>query len=143
MSGRSCSEPDSEGCGGCGAQVDVASLVVAGGHRREQAGRQERSDDHQQVGWQRLADVTVVRGQDRSQVFTDWVRKTLAEQKPDEEHPDVTVTQYDEQGRSAHRVTLTSARATRWDNPGPGPGLTATEPAVEKVTLVYEGIAVE
>lgn len=33
LSGRSCSEPDGEGCGGGGAWVDVAALVVARGHR--------------------------------------------------------------------------------------------------------------
>lgn len=32
LSGRSCTEPESEGCGGCGTEADVAALVAAGGH---------------------------------------------------------------------------------------------------------------
>ncbi|MER5935154.1 phage tail protein [Streptomyces sp. NPDC002054] len=87
------------------------------------------------------ADVTVVRGVDKSQVFTDWVKTTLAEQKPDEEHPDLTVTQYDEKGQPAHRITLNRARVTRWD--GAGLDASSGEPAKETVTIAYSEITIE
>ncbi|MFJ4777838.1 phage tail protein [Streptomyces sp. NPDC088762] len=84
-------------------------------------------------------EVTIVRGLDKSDAFTAWVNKTLAEQKPDEASPNLTIAQHDEQGQPAHRLTLTNAYATGSSSLG----ALESEPAIEKVTIVYEDIAIE
>lgn len=66
------------------------------------------------------------------------MKKTTSEQRPDEARPDLTITQYDDQGRPTRRVKLTNAYAT-------GSSLDASggDPAQERVTIAYEAITVE
>ncbi|MFD7259043.1 phage tail protein [Streptomyces sp. NPDC059874] len=107
----------------------------------KQIGKNGQTIIRKQAEGEQNGDINIVRGLDKSRAFTEWVEKTLVQRKPDEEQPNLTVTQHDQQGRTAHRVTLIGACATRWD--GAGLDASSGEQPKETVTIAYSDLIVE
>ncbi|MEU6868630.1 phage tail protein [Streptomyces sp. NPDC046876] len=81
--------------------------------------------------------ITIVRGPEPSKALTDWVTKTLADQKPDEVRQNLTISMKDEKGETVRRVHLTNAWASSWTTGD------ADATGGETVTIAYETLTVE
>ncbi|MET8682709.1 phage tail protein [Streptomyces sp. NPDC004732] len=97
---------------------------------------------HKQPGPRQSGEVTITRGLDKSQVFTDWVKKTLEDRDLDAARENVTITLLDAQGNPARYFHLSNAWASQWSGPG-GMDASGADPATETVTLQYDDISVE
>ncbi|MEU6868626.1 phage tail protein [Streptomyces sp. NPDC046876] len=93
------------------------------------------------AGAPQLNEITIRRGMDKSAAFTEWVKKTSAQQKPDEANPDLTIAAFDGQDTPVKRFHLTNAFACRWE--GGQLDASASEMAKETVTISYEDLTIE
>lgn len=85
-------------------------------------------------------EITVTRGVDRSQVFTDWIQKTMTKRDMDDVREDITLMVLDPDKKPVKRVHLSRAWASGWHRDALDP---ANGPAKEAVTIAYEDIEVE
>ncbi|WP_433679775.1 phage tail protein [Nocardia sp. CA-119907] len=85
--------------------------------------------------------ITIIRGLDRSKVFTDWIHATFTKGGADGARQDITVTVMDPNKNPVKRIRLSGAWASDWHGPSRRAG--ADELATEDVTIAYEGVEVE
>ncbi|MEV5837261.1 phage tail protein [Nocardia sp. NPDC052112] len=93
-----------------------------------------------QPGAGRGGEITVIRGLDRSKVFTDWIHMTMTKRDVDDVRQDITLTVLDPNNKPVKRVHLARAWASGWHRDS----LEAADgPVNEEVTIAYEDIEVE
>jgi 16S rRNA U516 pseudouridylate synthase RsuA-like enzyme len=66
-------------------------------------------NSREQPDSRRSGEITIRRGMDKSTAFTDWIKKTLAEGKPDEARQDVTIVVVDARQTPVRRITARDA----------------------------------
>ncbi|MGK5733842.1 phage tail protein [Streptomyces sp. URMC 124] len=88
-----------------------------------------------------LPDVTLSRPMDASEEWADRVTRTAARQGVDPERADLSISALDAAKKPLVRFRLVNAWASSWE----GPGLRAGDgdPAIEKITIVYEDMTVD
>ncbi|MET8874922.1 phage tail protein [Nocardia sp. NPDC004604] len=89
----------------------------------------------------RGGEITIIRGLDRSRVFTDWIHTTFTKGAADDARQDITVTVMDLNKNPVKRIRLSRAWASDWHGQSRQGG--ADELATEAVTITYEGVEVE
>ena len=90
----------------------------------------------QQPGAAQRGEVTICRGLDKSEAFTDWIRKTLEMSNLAAARQNVTIVVMDAQKNRVRRIHLKNAWASSWERPSLQDG--SAGPAIEQVTLSYE-----
>src|SRR5262245_53370996 len=81
-----------------------------------------------QPGARRSGQLTVTRGMDKSQAFTDWIKTTMEYKDLPAARQDISVSLMDPTKRVLRRVRMSNAWASRWEGPslqasGSGPAL--------------------
>jgi phage tail-like protein len=94
-----------------------------------------------QPGGHKGGEVTITRGMDPSEAFTDWIKKTFNNGDVDDARQNVTIEFMDPKGETARRIQLFNAWVSKWE----GPSLSASQSAgaEEKATITFERIEVE
>ncbi|MEV4128957.1 phage tail protein [Nocardia sp. NPDC049707] len=93
-----------------------------------------------QAGSRRGGEITITRGVDRSQVFTDWIQKTMTKRDMDDVREDITLMVLGPDKKPVKRVHLSRAWASGWHRDALD---AANGPVNEAVTIAYEDIVVE
>jgi phage tail-like protein len=93
-----------------------------------------------QPGARKSGQLTVTRGMDKSQAFTDWIKTTMENKDLAAARQDITVSLMDPTKRVLRRIRMSNAWASRWD--GPSLQASGSGPAVEQVTIEFEDITV-
>ena len=94
-----------------------------------------------QPGSRKSGQLTVTRGMDKSQAFTDWIKTTMEYKDLPEARQDISVSLMDPTKRVLRRINMSNAWASRWE--GPSLQASGSGPALEQVTIEFEDITVE
>lgn len=90
-------------------------------------------------GARHAGEVTITRGMDKSDAFTEWIKQTFEKGAVEAARKNISIIMLDSERRENRRFNLSNGWVSKWE----GPELQAGESAgaaTEKVTVVFEEI---
>ncbi|MFI9269971.1 phage tail protein [Kitasatospora sp. NPDC052896] len=93
------------------------------------------------AGARKGGEITISRGLGQSPVFTQWLDKSFLQGDVASARQSITILVSDSQGNPVRHITLENAWVKKWE----GPSLKAgdSQPAIEKVTIVFEDVTLK
>ncbi|MFJ1709120.1 phage tail protein [Kitasatospora sp. NPDC088346] len=92
------------------------------------------------AGARKGGEVTIGRGLDKSEAFTDWLNQTFIKGDVSAARMAISIIVKDSENRPVRTINLKNAWVKKWD----GPTLKAgdSQAAIEKVTIVFEDVEI-